>query len=37
MIRAASKKDASRLAEILIFAKRMAYRPIFQNDIVSSQ
>lgn len=37
MIRAASKKDASRLAEILIFAKRMAYRPIFQNDIVSFQ
>lgn len=37
MIRAALKKDASRLAEILIFSKRMAYRPIFQNDIVSFQ
>lgn len=37
MIRPALKKDASRLAEILIFAKRMAYRPIFQNDIVSFQ
>ena len=35
MIRPAEKKDASRLAEILIFAKRMAYRPIFQNDFVS--
>ena len=34
-IRKAQKKDASRLAEILIFAKRTAYRPIFQNDIVS--
>lgn len=37
MIRPALKKDASRIAEILIFAKRMAYRPIFQNDIVSFQ
>lgn len=35
MIRKATHKDASRLAEILIFAKRCAYRPIFQNDPVS--
>lgn len=35
MIRSAAVKDASRLAEILIFAKRTAYRPIFQNDYVS--
>lgn len=36
-IRKAEKKDASRLAEILIFTKRCAYRPIFQNDTVSFQ
>lgn len=35
MIRTASPKDASRLAEIQIFAKRKAYRPIFQDDNVS--
>ncbi len=35
VIRKAAKEDASRLAEILIFAKRAAYRPIFQNDLVS--
>lgn len=35
MIRKATPKDASRLAEILIFTKRCTYRPIFQNDIVS--
>lgn len=34
-IRKAEKKDASRLAEILVLAKRKAYRPIFNNDIVS--
>ncbi len=34
-IRPARQEDASRLAEILIFAKRMAYRPIFRNDYVS--
>jgi len=34
-IRKAAPQDASRLAEILIFAKRVAYRPIFQNDAVS--
>lgn len=35
MIRQAERKDASRLAEILIFAKRTAYRHIFNNDNVS--
>jgi len=35
MIRKAEAKDASRLAEILIFAKRTAYRKIFNNDNVS--
>ena len=35
MIRKAEKKDASRLAEILIFAKRTAYRKIFKDDKVS--
>lgn len=35
MIRKATQKDASRLAEILIFTKRCTYRPIFQNDTVS--
>lgn len=35
MIRSATINDASRLAEILIFAKRTAYREIFQNDHVS--
>lgn len=34
-IRKASMKDSSRLAEILIFTKRMAYREIFCNDKVS--
>ncbi len=34
-IRKAAGQDASRLAEILIFAKRVQYRPIFQNDRVS--
>ena len=37
MIRAAVPADASRLAEIQIFAKRTAFRPIFQNDYVSFQ
>lgn len=37
VIRRAEKKDASRLAEILIFSKRAAYRSIFQNDAVSFQ
>ena len=35
MIRRAEIKDSSRLAEILIFAKRTAYRQIFNNDNVS--
>ena len=35
MLRAATAADASRLAEIYIFAKRMAYRPIFNDDMVS--
>lgn len=35
MIRRAETKDASRLAEILIFAKRTAYRKIFNDDDVS--
>jgi putative acetyltransferase len=35
IIRKASKEDASRLAEILIFAKRTSYRSIFKNDYVS--
>lgn len=37
MIRSAQPKDASRLAEILIFTKRMSYRSIFHNDIVTFQ
>lgn len=35
MIRHATTADASRIAEILIFSKRMNYRKIFQNDQVS--
>lgn len=34
-IRKAVPQDASRIAEILIFAKRAAYRSIFHNDAVS--
>lgn len=34
-IRKAERKDISRIAEILIFTKRMNYRPIFQDDKVS--
>lgn len=34
-IRQAALQDASRLAEILIFTKRVAYRPIFHEDKVS--
>ena len=34
-IRKASVRDISRIAEILIFTKRMNYRPIFRNDKVS--
>ena len=35
MIRIATKEDIPRLSEILVFAKRAAYRSIFQNDFVS--
>lgn len=35
MIRRATTEDASRIAEILVFTKRMNYRRIFQNDKVS--
>lgn len=35
MIRKACIDDASRIAEILIFAKRSTYRKIFKNDKVS--
>lgn len=34
-IRRSTAADASRLAEILVFTKRMNYRPIFHNDKVS--
>lgn len=36
-IRPMTAGDASRVAEILIFAKRTAYRTIFRNDYVSFQ
>lgn len=35
MIRRATREDASRIAEILVFTKRMNYRRIFRNDKVS--
>ena len=35
MIRKATLNDISRIAEILVFVKRMNYRSIFQNDAVS--
>lgn len=35
MIRHATPDDASRIAEILVFTKRMNYRRIFRNDKVS--
>ena len=35
MIRKATTDDISRIAEILVFVKRMNYRPIFKNDAVS--
>lgn len=34
-IRKARSGDLSRIAEILVFVKRMKYRPIFQNDAYS--
>ena len=35
LIRKAEIKDISRIAEILVFVKRMNYRAIFRNDAVS--
>ena len=35
MIRKATIEDISRIAEILVFVKRMNYRVIFKNDAVS--
>lgn len=35
MIRQANKQDISRITEIIVFGKRAAYRPIFENDYVS--
>ena len=35
MIRKATMQDVSRIAEIIVFGKRVAYRPIFNNDVVS--
>ena len=34
-IRRAAEEDISRIAEILVFAKRMKYRPIFKDDAYS--
>lgn len=34
-IRKAEPRDLSRIAEILVFVKRINYRPIFQNDAFS--
>lgn len=35
MVRHAKIQDIPRIAEIIVFGKRVAYRPIFQNDEVS--
>ena len=35
MIRKATIQDVPRIAEIIVFGKRVAYRPIFNNDVVS--
>lgn len=35
MIRKAEEKDLCRIAEILVYAKRLNYRSIFKNDYVS--
>ncbi|MBQ3077825.1 MAG: GNAT family N-acetyltransferase [Clostridia bacterium] len=37
LIRPAEPEDISRIAEILVFAKRTAYRPIFEDDFFSFQ
>lgn len=35
MIRQAGKQDISRIAEILVFTKRVNFRPIFHDDLFS--
>ena len=35
MLRKATMQDVPRIAEIIVFGKRVAYRPIFNNDVVS--
>lgn len=35
MVRKATLQDVSRIGEIIVFAKRVAYSPIFNNDFVS--
>lgn len=35
MVRKATLQDISRIAEIIVFGKRVAYRSIFNNDFVS--
>lgn len=35
MVRKATNQDISRIAEIIVFGKRVAYRSIFRNDEVS--
>lgn len=35
MVRHATMEDISRIAEIIVFGKRVAYRSIFQNDYFS--
>lgn len=35
MVRHATMEDISRIAEIIVFGKRVAYRSIFQNDLFS--
>ena len=35
MVRRVTLQDISRIAEIIVFGKRVPYRPIFQNDYVS--
>ena len=37
MIRKAEVKDIPRIAEIIVFGKRVAYRDIFKNDLESFQ
>jgi len=35
LVRNATLHDIPRIAEIIVFGKRVAYRPIFNNDVVS--